>query len=60
MAADPHYVYGQNQQSRSSSRLFLGLIIVDLVGYKGRKYRIAWGRFFLLLPFFTTFTWSHT
>ncbi|TSA36299.1 MAG: hypothetical protein D4R66_00910 [Opitutales bacterium] len=60
MAADPNYVYGQNQQSRSSIRLFLGLIIVDLNGYKDRKYRIAWGRFFLLLPFFLLALWVLT
>jgi len=60
MSDDPHYVYGQSQQSRSSSRIFLGLIIVDLFGYKDRKYRIAWGRFFLLLPFFLGALWVLT
>ncbi len=60
MSSDPHYVYGQGQDSRSSRSILLGLVIVDTVGYKDRRYRLAWGRVCLLLPIFLAGLWVVT
>jgi hypothetical protein len=60
MSADPHYVYGQAQDSRSSRRILLGMVIVDIIGYKERRYRPAWGRVALLFPLFITGLWVVT
>ena len=37
MSADPHYVYGQGQSSRSSYPILLGMVNVEVIGYKERK-----------------------
>ena len=60
MSSDPHYVYGQGQYSRSTQRILLGMVIVDIVGYKDRRYRLAWGRVCLLLPIFLAGLWVVT
>lgn len=57
MSADPHYVYGQGQSSRSSYPILLGMVIVEVIGYKDRKYRPAWKRIALLAPVFLLVLW---
>jgi hypothetical protein len=57
MAAEPHYVYGQGQSSRSSYPILLGMVIVETVGYKERKYRPDWRRIGLLSPAFLLIAW---
>lgn len=57
MSADPHYVYGQGQSSRSSHPILLGMVIVETIGYKERKYRPDWRRIGLLFPVFLTLLW---
>ncbi|PHX80385.1 MAG: hypothetical protein CK541_00210 [Opitutia bacterium] len=57
MSADPHYVYGQGQSSRSSYPILLGMVIVETVGYKERKYRPNWRRIGLLSPVFLLLLW---
>lgn len=57
MSADPHYVYGQGQSSRSSYPILLGMVIVEVIGYKDRKYRPAWKRIGLLAPVFLLVLW---
>lgn len=57
MSADPHYVYGQGQSSRSSYPILLGMVIVETIGYKERKYRPAWKRIALLAPVFLLILW---
>ena len=57
MSADPHYVYGQGQSSRSSYPILLGTVTVEVVGYKERRYRPNWRRIGLLLPVFLLLLW---
>ncbi len=57
MSADPHYVYGQGQSSRSSYPILLGMVIVEAIGYKERKYRPSWKRIALLFPVFLLILW---
>jgi len=57
MSADPHYVYGQGQSSRSSYPILLGMVIVETIGYKERKYRPDWKRIALLAPVFLLILW---
>ena len=57
MSADPHYVYGQGQSSRSSYPILLGMVIVEAIGYKERKYRPSWRRIALLFPVFLLILW---
>lgn len=57
MSADPHYVYGQGQSSRSSYPILLGMVVVETIGYKERKYRPAWRRIALLSPVFLLILW---
>ena len=57
MSADPHYVYGQGQSSRSSYPILLGMVIVEAIGYKERKYRPHWRRIGLLFPVFLLILW---
>ena len=57
MSADPHYVYGQGQSSRSSYPILLGMVIVEAIGYKERKYRPDWKRIALLAPVFLLILW---
>ena len=57
MSADPHYVYGQGQSSRSSYPILLGMVIVEVIGYKERKYRPSWPRIALLFPVFLLILW---
>jgi len=57
MSADPHYVYGQGQSSRSSYPILLGMVIVEAIGYKERKYRPNWKRIGLLFPVFLLILW---
>ena len=57
MSADPHYVYGQGQSSRSSYPILLGMVTVEVVGYKERRYRPNWRRIGLLFPVFLLLLW---
>jgi len=57
MSADPHYVYGQGQSSRSSYPILLGMVTVEVIGYKERKYRPNWKRIALLSPVFLLILW---
>jgi hypothetical protein len=57
MSADPHYVYGQGQSSRSSYPILLGTVTVEVIGYKERKYRPNWKRIALLSPVFLLILW---
>ncbi len=57
MSADPHYVYGQGQSSRSSHPILLGTVTVEVVGYKERRYRPNWRRIGLLLPVALLLLW---
>ncbi|MEY3392370.1 MAG: hypothetical protein RLZZ322_1219 [Verrucomicrobiota bacterium] len=57
MSAEPRYVYGQGQSSRSSHAILLGLVIVETIGYKERKYRPNWRRLALLSPAFLIVLW---
>ena len=57
MSADPHYVYGQGQSSRSSYPILLGMVTVEAVGYREKKYRPNWRRIGLLFPVFLTVLW---
>jgi hypothetical protein len=57
MSADPHYVYGQGQSSRSSYPILLGMVTVETIGYKERKYRPEWKRIGLLCPVFLLLLW---
>ena len=57
MPAEPHYVYGQGQSSRSSHPILLGMVAVEVFGYKERKYRPVWRRIALLAPIFLTLLW---
>ena len=57
MSADPHYVYGQGQSSRSSYPILLGTVSVEVVGYKERRYRPNWRRIGLLFPIFLMLAW---
>ena len=57
MSADPHYVYGQGQSSRSSHTILLGMVLVETIGYKERRYRPAWKRIALLFPVFLLLLW---
>ena len=57
MSADPHYVYGQGQSSRSSYPILLGTVTVEVVGYKERRYRPNWRRIALLLPVLLLLLW---
>ncbi|MEY4306910.1 MAG: hypothetical protein RJA95_278 [Verrucomicrobiota bacterium] len=57
MSADPHYVYGQGQSSRSSYPILLGMVTVETVGYREKKYRPNWRRIGLLCPVFLTVLW---
>ena len=57
MSADPHYVYGQGQSSRSTYRILLGMVIVEAIGYKERRYRPGWTRIALLSPVFLLIAW---
>ena len=57
MSADPHYVYGQGQSSRSSHRMMLGMVIVETLGYKEKKYRPDWKRIAMLFPVFLVLAW---
>ena len=57
MSADPHYVYGQGQSSRSSYPILLGMVTVEVIGYKERKYRPNWKRIALLSPAFLLVLW---
>lgn len=57
MSADPPYVYGQGQSSRSTHPILLGMVSVEVIGYKERKYRPVWRRIGLLFPVFLTLLW---
>jgi Flp pilus assembly protein TadD len=57
MSADPHYVYGQGQSSRSSYPILLGTVTVEVMGYKERRYRPNWRRIGLLFPVFLLLLW---
>ena len=57
MSADPHYVYGQGQSSRSSYPILLGTVTVEVVGYKERRYQPNWRRIGLLFPVFLLLLW---
>ena len=57
MSADPHYVYGQGQSSRSSHPILLGTVTVEVIGYKERRYRPNWRRIGLLFPVFLLLLW---
>ena len=57
MSADPHYVYGQGQSSRSSYPILLGTVTIEVVGYKERRYRPNWRRIGLLFPVFLLLLW---
>ena len=57
MSADPHYVYGQGQSSRSTYTILLGMINVEAIGYKERKYRPNWQRIAILSPAFLLLAW---
>lgn len=57
MSADPHYVYGQGQSSRSSYPILLGTVIVEVIGYKERRYRPDWRRIGLLTPVALLLLW---
>jgi Flp pilus assembly protein TadD len=57
MSADPHYVYGQGQSSRSSYPILLGTVTVEIIGYKERRYRPNWRRIGLLFPVFLLLLW---
>ena len=57
MSADPHYVYGQGQGSRSSYPILLGTVTVEVIGYKERRYRPNWRRIGLLFPVFLLLLW---
>ena len=57
MSADPHYVYGQGQSSRSSHPILLGTVTVDVIGYKERRYRPNWRRIGLLFPVALLLLW---
>jgi len=57
MSADPHYVYGQGQSSRSSYPILLGTVTVEVVGYKERRYRPNWRRIGVLFPVFLLLLW---
>jgi uncharacterized protein HemY len=57
MSADPHYVYGQGQSSRSSYPILLGTVTVEVVGYNERRYRPNWRRIGLLFPAFLLLLW---
>ena len=57
MSADPHYVYGQGQSSRSSYPILLGTVTVEVIGYKERRYRPNWRRIGLLFPVFLLLLW---
>jgi thioredoxin-like negative regulator of GroEL len=57
MSADPHYVYGQGQSSRSSYPILLGMVVVEAIGYKEKKYRPDWKRIALLFPAFLLLVW---
>ena len=57
MSADPHYVYGQGQSSRSSYPILLGTVTVEVVGYKERRYRPNWRRIGLLCPVLLLLLW---
>jgi Flp pilus assembly protein TadD len=57
MSADPHYVYGQGQSSRSSYPILLGMMTVEVVGYKERRHRPNWRRIGLLFPVFLLLLW---
>ncbi len=57
MSADPHYVYGQGQSSRSSHPILLGTVTVEVIGYKERRYRPNWRRIGLLLPVALLLLW---
>ena len=57
MSADPHYVYGQGQSSRSSHPILLGMVVVEVIGYKEKKYHPAWKRIAMLFPAFLTLLW---
>ena len=57
MSADPHYVYGQGQSSRSSYPILLGTVTIEVVGYKERRYRPNWRRIGLLFPVFLLLMW---
>jgi hypothetical protein len=58
MSADPHYVYGQGQSSRSSYPILLGMVIVEAIGYKERKYRPNFKRIAQLSPVFLLIAWT--
>ena len=57
MSADPHYVYGQGQSSRSSYPILLGMVTVEVIGYKERRYRPNWRRIGMLFPIFLLLLW---
>jgi uncharacterized protein HemY len=57
MSADPHYVYGQGQSSRSSHPILLGTVTVEVIGYKERRYRPNWRRIGLLFPVALLLLW---
>ena len=57
MSADPHYVYGQGQSSRSSYPILLGTVTVEVIGYKERRYRPNWRRIGMLFPGFLLLLW---
>ncbi|NBV48935.1 MAG: hypothetical protein EBR95_07875, partial [Verrucomicrobia bacterium] len=57
MSGDPYYVYGQGQSSRSTHTILLGTVIVEVVGYKERRYRPNWRRIALLLPVVMLLVW---
>jgi uncharacterized protein HemY len=57
MSADPHYVYGQGQSSRSSYPILLGMVTVEVIGYQERRYRPNWRRLGMLLPVFLLLLW---
>lgn len=57
MADEPHFVYGQRADERVRGRMLLGLIIVETVGYRERRYRPDWRRLSFVGPLAALALW---
>jgi tetratricopeptide (TPR) repeat protein len=60
MAEKPQFVYGQRADDRSVGRMFLGLIVVESVGYREKRYRPDWRRLAVAAPIATLALWVLT
>ena len=58
MPEEPHFVYGQRAEDRSRGRLFFGLIIVEIEGYRQKRYRPDWRRLAVALPLTLLALWA--